>query len=139
MPGRATTTAARPSTCCRTDRPTGRSAEGPSRAPASATGRSAGVPRDNRRMGIQELTPAQARQRQQQGVRLIDVREVHERVTGMAEGADGIDRAALEAAPQRHAPDRDAPLLLICQTGRRSMLAAETLATLGYTLSLIHI
>ena len=84
-------------------------------------------------MGIQELTPAQARQRQQQGVRLIDVREVHERVTGMAEGADGIDRAALEAAPQRHAPDRDAPLLLICQTGRRSMLAAETLATLGYT------
>ncbi len=84
-------------------------------------------------MGIQELTPAQARQRQQQGVRLIDVREAHERVTGMAEGADGIDRAALEAAPQRHAPDRDAPLLLICQTGRRSMLAAETLATLGYT------
>ncbi|MDC7805277.1 molybdopterin-synthase adenylyltransferase MoeB [Luteimonas sp BLCC-B24] len=84
-------------------------------------------------MGIQELTPAQARQRQQQGVRLIDVREAHERVTGMAEGADGIDRAALEEAPQRHAPDRDAPLLLICQTGRRSMVAAETLATLGYT------
>lgn len=84
-------------------------------------------------MAIQELTPAQARQRQRQGVRLIDVREAHERVTGMAEGADGIDRATLETAPQAHAPDRDAPLLLICQTGRRSMLAAETLATLGYT------
>ena len=84
-------------------------------------------------MGIQELTPAQARQRQQQGVRLIDVREAHERVTGMAEGADGIDRATLEAAPQRHAPDRDAPLLLICQTGRRSMQTADALAALGYT------
>lgn len=84
-------------------------------------------------MAIQELTPAQARQRQRQGVRLIDVREAHERVTGMAEGADGVDRATLETAPQAHAPDRDAPLLLICQTGRRSMLAAETLATLGYT------
>lgn len=84
-------------------------------------------------MAIQELTPAQARQRQRQGVRLIDVREAHERVTGMAEGADGIDRATLETAPQAHAPDRGAPLLLICQTGRRSMLAAETLATLGYT------
>ncbi|PBS13847.1 molybdopterin biosynthesis protein MoeB [Lysobacteraceae bacterium NML93-0792] len=84
-------------------------------------------------MAIQELTPAQARQRQQQGVRLIDVREAHERVTGMAEGADGIDRATLEAAPQRHAPDRDAPLLLICQTGRRSMQTADALAALGYT------
>ena len=84
-------------------------------------------------MAIQELTPAQARQRQQQGVRLIDVREAHERVTGMAEGADGIDRATLEAAPQRHAPDRDAPMLLICQTGRRSMQTADALAALGYT------
>ena len=84
-------------------------------------------------MAIQELSPAQARQRQQQGVRLIDVREAHERVTGMAEGADGIDRATLEAAPQRHAPDRDAPLLLICQTGRRSMQTADALAALGYT------
>ena len=57
----------------------------------------------------------------------------YERVTGMAEGADGIDRATLEAAPLAHAPDLQAPLLLICQSGRRSMQAAETLAALGYT------
>ena len=84
-------------------------------------------------MAIQQLTPAQARQRQQQGVRLIDVRDAHERVTGMAEGAEGVDRAVLEAAPLAHAPDLQAPLVLICQSGRRSLEAAETLAALGYT------
>jgi len=84
-------------------------------------------------MSVQELTPAQARQRQQQGVRLIDVREAHERATGMAEGAEGVDRSALEAAPLAHAPDLQAPLLLICQSGRRSLQAAQTLAALGYT------
>ena len=84
-------------------------------------------------MAIQQLTPAQARQRQQQGVRLIDVRDAHERVTGMAEGAAGVDRAVLEAAPLAHAPDLQAPLVLICQSGRRSLEAAETLAALGYT------
>ncbi|ATD67636.1 molybdopterin biosynthesis protein MoeB [Luteimonas chenhongjianii] len=83
-------------------------------------------------MSVQELTPAQARQRQQQGVRLIDVREAHERATGMAEGAEGVDRSTLEAAPLAHAPDLQAPLLLICQSGRRSLQAAETLAALGY-------
>ncbi|WP_101927680.1 MULTISPECIES: molybdopterin-synthase adenylyltransferase MoeB [Luteimonas] len=84
-------------------------------------------------MSVLQLTPAQARQRQQQGVRLIDVRDAHERVTGMAEGADGIDRAALEAAPQTHLPDRDTPVLLICQSGQRSLQAADTLAALGYS------
>ena len=40
--------------------------------------------------------------------------------SGMAEGAIGVDRAALEANPGEHLPDRDAEILLICQSGQRS-------------------
>ncbi|MCD9026992.1 molybdopterin-synthase adenylyltransferase MoeB [Luteimonas sp. BDR2-5] len=83
-------------------------------------------------MTIQELSPAEARQRQARGARLIDVREAHERATGMAEGAQGVAKGALEAAPATHVPDRDAPLLLICQTGARSRAAAEALAAQGW-------
>jgi molybdopterin/thiamine biosynthesis adenylyltransferase len=50
----------------------------------------------------------------------------------MAEGAVGIPRAELEDNPGFHFADRETELLLICQTGGRSMLAAEMLARLGY-------
>ncbi|NYZ64250.1 molybdopterin-synthase adenylyltransferase MoeB [Luteimonas deserti] len=83
-------------------------------------------------MSISEISPGEALRRVRGGVRLIDVREAHERATGMADGAQGVDRASLEAAPQDHAPDTRAPLLLICQTGRRSLLAAEALHAAGY-------
>ncbi|UNK41065.1 molybdopterin-synthase adenylyltransferase MoeB [Luteimonas sp. S4-F44] len=84
-------------------------------------------------MSIPEISPDEALRRRRAGARLIDVREAHERVTGMAEGAEGIDRATLEAAPQAHVPDRAAPLLLICQSGQRSRQAAHALAAAGYT------
>jgi len=84
-------------------------------------------------MAIPEVTPREAQQRQARGAVLVDVREDHERALGMAEGARGIARAELEQDPAVHVADRDAELLLICQSGRRSMLAAETLARLGYT------
>ncbi|KLJ02101.1 molybdopterin-synthase adenylyltransferase MoeB [Luteimonas sp. FCS-9] len=84
-------------------------------------------------MTIPEISPDEALRRLRAGVRLIDVREAHERATGMAEGAEGIDRATLESAPQAHVPDPGAPLLLICQSGRRSLQAAHALAAAGYT------
>lgn len=83
-------------------------------------------------MAIRELSPREASQRLAQGAMLIDVREDHERELGMAEGARGIARAELESAPHLHVPDRDTELLLICQGGGRSMLAAECLQRLGY-------
>jgi len=93
----------------------------------------AAVFRDNRAMAIQEITPREAQQRQVQGAVLVDVREDHERALGMAEGARGIARAELEENPGAHVADRDTDLVLICQGGARSMLAAETLERLGYT------
>ena len=55
-----------------------------------------------------------------------------ERELGMAEGALGVARAELEAAPQLYLPDRHADIMLICQSGGRSMLAAEALHRQGY-------
>jgi molybdopterin/thiamine biosynthesis adenylyltransferase/rhodanese-related sulfurtransferase len=83
-------------------------------------------------MEIRELTPAQALVRLRAGAVLVDVRAGHERALGMADGARGIVREDLEAAPGQYLPDRDAEILLICQSGRRSQLAAEALAVHGY-------
>ncbi|MFN4160942.1 MAG: molybdopterin biosynthesis protein MoeB, partial [Stenotrophomonas sp.] len=48
---------------------------------------------------VPELTPGQARARIASGALLIDVREAHERASGMAEGALGIAKGDLLAAP----------------------------------------
>ncbi|MCC7248927.1 MAG: molybdopterin-synthase adenylyltransferase MoeB [Lysobacter sp.] len=84
-------------------------------------------------MTISELTTAEALDRQRRGAALIDVREAHERATGMAEGARGIAMGELVYAPAAHARDRDAEILLICQSGMRSQRAAQMLAEQGYT------
>jgi molybdopterin/thiamine biosynthesis adenylyltransferase/rhodanese-related sulfurtransferase len=83
-------------------------------------------------MSLHVLSPSQARERQQGGAILVDVRDAHERALGTAQGARGIDRATLEADPAPHLPDRDADILLICQSGRRSQFAAEALIAQGY-------
>ncbi|MGI8561518.1 MAG: molybdopterin-synthase adenylyltransferase MoeB [Luteimonas sp.] len=83
-------------------------------------------------MKIPEISPREAHQRMAQGATLVDVRDDGERALGMAEGAHGIVRGELEDDPGLRFPDRDAELLLICQSGGRSMLAAETLQRLGY-------
>ena len=82
---------------------------------------------------ITEISPAQARAMQSAGAPLLDVREPDEHATGMPEGANAVPRALLEADPSRfHATPGDA-LLLICGSGRRSLLAAEALAGQAYS------
>ncbi len=83
-------------------------------------------------MTVQQITPRQAQQLVQAGAALVDVREEHEYAMGMAQGAVGIPRAELERDPGRHFPDRSRPIVLICQAGGRSMLAAEILQRVGY-------
>lgn len=87
---------------------------------------------DNDHMDIRELTPAEAIARLRAGAVLLDVRADHERALGMAEGARGIQRTQLEATPDAYLPDRAAEVLLICQSGQRSQLAALALAAHGY-------
>jgi len=84
-------------------------------------------------MDIEEISVEEAQRRQRSGVALIDVREPAEGEQGMAEGAVLVPRAVLQADPRAHHADPAAPLLLICGSGKRSMMAAQSLASQGYT------
>jgi sulfur-carrier protein adenylyltransferase/sulfurtransferase len=86
----------------------------------------------NIRNGIHEIEPKAAYDLQRKGVCLVDVRETHERALGMAEGALGVAMGELIANSAAYLPDRDIQILLICQSGMRSMRTAEALAAMGY-------
>ncbi|KZC15721.1 molybdopterin biosynthesis protein MoeB [Rhodanobacter sp. FW510-R12] len=81
---------------------------------------------------IAEIAPAQALARQAQGGLLIDVREDAERAAGMPADALGLSRGFLELRIEQVEASRDRPLLLLCGSGQRSLLAAEALQRLGY-------
>lgn len=81
---------------------------------------------------IECIAPAQARERQLRGARLVDVREDHERLLGQVEGALGIPHAALVADMARHLPSPSEEIVLICQGGARSLAAAQALHAAGY-------
>jgi molybdopterin/thiamine biosynthesis adenylyltransferase/rhodanese-related sulfurtransferase len=83
-------------------------------------------------MPIRQITPDEAAVRMRAGALLIDVRDEHERALGMAGGARGIDRAALEADPAGVLPDFDSEILLLCQRGQRSQQVAMSLEARGY-------
>ena len=83
-------------------------------------------------MDVRELDPAEALRRQHAGARLVDVREAHERALGMAEGARGIALAELLESPATLI-DANTEVLLICQSGKRSMRAAQALLDAGFT------
>jgi molybdopterin/thiamine biosynthesis adenylyltransferase/rhodanese-related sulfurtransferase len=63
---------------------------------------------------------------------LIDVREPDEHAQGMIPGTVHIPRGFLEIRIERNVPDRQAPIVLYCASGTRSVLAARSLAELGY-------
>ena len=83
-------------------------------------------------MDVRELDPAEALQRQRSGALLVDVREAHERALGMAEGARGIALGELVETPASLL-DANAEVLLICQSGKRSLRAAQALLEAGFT------
>lgn len=89
--------------------------------------------RDNRGMTIRAISPDDVASWLAEGAVFIDVREDHERASGQAAGTRGVAKAQLLAEPDRHLADRDAPVVLICQMGGRSMDAARALEAAGYT------
>lgn len=84
-------------------------------------------------MEIFRLSPRQAHERQRRGAILIDVRQASERASGHAEGALAIELPELRADPTAHLPDPTREVVLICQTGSRSLQAADALLQAGYT------
>lgn len=84
------------------------------------------------RASIPELSPVDALARQAQGSVLIDVREDGERASGTPMGAVGLSRGFLELRIEQITADRQQPILLLCGSGQRSLLAAEALQRMGY-------
>ncbi|WP_349791325.1 molybdopterin-synthase adenylyltransferase MoeB [Xanthomonas sp. WHRI 7064] len=84
-------------------------------------------------MSSYHISPADARLRALQGALLIDIRQLHERAGGQAEGALAIAQHDLEAAPVQHLSEQAREIVLICQSGKRSAHTAEILRAHGYT------
>lgn len=89
--------------------------------------------RDNDAMSSYDISPADARLRALQGALLIDIRQLHERAGGQAEGALAIAQHDLETAPAKHLSEQAREIVLICQSGKRSAHSAEILRAHGYT------
>ena len=64
---------------------------------------------------------------------LIDIREQDEVDQGMVTGAIHIPRGFLELRVEQAVPDKDAPVVVYCAGGTRSLLAAKALRELGYS------
>jgi molybdopterin/thiamine biosynthesis adenylyltransferase/rhodanese-related sulfurtransferase len=64
---------------------------------------------------------------------IIDVRESTEWEQGHLPGAVHISKSYIEQRCEAAIPDHDAPVVLYCASGVRSLFAAQTLRELGYT------
>ena len=70
----------------------------------------------------------------QKGFILIDVRSPEEHATGFIPGTDlNIDFRAIQARHRDIGAQLGDHIVVYCQSGHRSNIAAETLADLGYT------
>ena len=64
---------------------------------------------------------------------ILDVREQDEYDAGHVSGAILIPYTDIESKAPEMLPDKDKTLLVYCRSGRRSKIAAASLAELGYT------
>ena len=87
------------------------------------------------RQVIPEQPPAELKKRLDAGepVVVVDVRDPDEYRDGSIDTATNISRGFLEFRIGTVAPEPSTPVVLYCQTGLRSMLAAKALHDLGYT------
>jgi molybdopterin/thiamine biosynthesis adenylyltransferase/rhodanese-related sulfurtransferase len=70
---------------------------------------------------------------QNNGVKLLDVREKEEWDEGHLPGATFLPRGFLEVRVEKEVPEKDKPVIVYCAGGTRSAYAAKTLQDLGYT------
>ena len=83
---------------------------------------------------IDEIDPSEVRELIGEGVAIIDVRETEEFSAGHLPGARHVPRSYLESRIEGVVGDRDAQIVLYCQSGNRSAYGARTLTEdLGYT------
>ena len=64
---------------------------------------------------------------------VLDVRTAEEWAQGHMPGARHLDRGFLEIKAETLLPDKAAPVAVYCESGTRSLFAAQALRTLGYS------
>ena len=85
------------------------------------------------RAQIKEVTPQEVDALAPGTATIIDVREASEWDQGHVPGAKHVSKSYIEQQIEAAAPDRDAPVVLYCAGGVRSLFAAQTLADMGYS------
>jgi rhodanese-related sulfurtransferase len=73
------------------------------------------------------------RLKEDENVRLIDVREDHEWEAAHAAGAEHLGKGIIERDIEQLVPDKGTELILYCGGGYRSALATDNLQRMGYT------
>src|SRR3954464_4388045 len=82
---------------------------------------------------INEVDPAEVKDQLGNGIVLVDVREVEEFDAGHIPGAVHVPRSYLESRIENAVSDRDAHVVLYCQSGNRSAWGSNTLKEMvGY-------
>jgi molybdopterin/thiamine biosynthesis adenylyltransferase/rhodanese-related sulfurtransferase len=82
---------------------------------------------------IEQIDPSKVRELIDEGVAIVDVRETEEFTAGHLPGARHVPKSYLETRIEGVVADRDAQIVLYCQSGNRSAWAARTLEDdLGY-------
>ena len=81
------------------------------------------------------ITPQEAKEimDSQEGHVILDVREQEEYDAGHIPGAVLLPYTQIEEKAEQMLPDKAQLILVYCRSGRRSKIAAEALAELGYT------
>lgn len=83
----------------------------------------------------EQITPEKAKEIMDSGedMVILDVREQDEFDAGHIPGAILIPYTEIDQKAEEMLPDKDKQILVYCRSGRRSKIAAESLAKLGYT------
>jgi phage shock protein E len=78
-------------------------------------------------------TAADARSAYEAGTQFVDVRSDAEWTDGHLKGALHLPVDQVASLAASDLPNKDAPLVLYCQSGKRAQSAADVLQQLGYT------
>ena len=83
----------------------------------------------------EQITPEEAKKIMDSGEEhiILDTREQNEFDGGHIPGAILIPYTEIENKAEEMMPDKDKLILVYCRSGRRSKIASESLAKLGYT------
>jgi len=98
----------------------------------TACGQNKGNDRKDTYMSI-TAEEAKAIMDSEEGYLVLDVRTQEEYDEGHIPGAVLIPNTEVEERAKENLPDKDQLILVYCRSGRRSKMAAEILAELGYT------